>query len=172
MFSKKQLILKILKIAARAVIAAVVAVIVVIFFSQRISKISFSLAEPRATAFFLGKRRETTAQLGEDFKIVGEADKKMNDAFPPTDNILGFVGALETLALRNSLQQSFSFGTPADSGIDYNIILNGNIFIFINYLKDFERLPFFTAISSVSLSAPGGWEGNSTISMRAKVWTK
>lgn len=172
MFSRKQLIIKILKLAARAVIAVIVAAIVVIFFSQRISKISASLAEQRASAFILEKRSETNAQLKEDFKIVGEADKKINDAFPPADNILGFVAALETLALRNSLQQSLGFGAPADSSIDYSITLSGNIFIFINYLKDFEKFPFFTAISSVDLNAPGGWEGNSTISMRAKVYTK
>jgi len=172
MFNKKQLILTIFKISLKAVIATVIAIIIIVFSSQQISKISNSLKEQRTAAFILEKKTETISQLREDFNLVDEADRKISDAFPPADNILGFVTSLENLASQNGLQQTISFGTPADSSIDYNLTLNANIFTLINYLKNFEKLPYFTGISSINLNAPSGWEGNSTISIRAKVYTK
>ena len=152
--------------------AAVVAAIIVVFSGQQIVKISNSLAEQRATAFILEKRSETITQLKEDFKLVGDADKKIENAFPPADNVLEFVAALETLANQNGVSQGLSFSAPVEGSVDYTIAIGGHIFILINYLKNFEKIPYFSAISSVSLNAPGGWEGNSTISLKAKVYTR
>ena len=173
MFNKKQLIFSILRILAKAGIAVVVAAVVVGFSSRQISKISDSLAEQRAAVFTLERRNETVSQIREDFKIIGNADAKIEAAFPSRDNIIEFVTALERTASQNAVQQSLSFGVPVNNSIDYGINLTANINTLINYLKTFEKLSYFTAVSSVNLSASSaGWESNSSISMRAKVYAK
>ncbi len=173
MFNKKQLILTILKILAKAGIAVVVAAVVMGFSSRQISKISDSLAEQRAAAFTLERRNETVSQIRDDFKIIGNADAKIAAAFPSRDNIIEFVTALEGVASQNAVQQSLSFGVPVANSVDYGINLTANINTLISYLKTFEKLPYFTAVLSIGLNSPsGGWENNSSVSMRAKVYAK
>lgn len=154
--------------------AAVAAAVVIFFSSSQISKISQTIREQRISAFVLEKRSETIFQLREGFRVIGDADKKIEEALPPAENILGFVAGMENLASQNSVQQILSFSVLADKIIDYNINLNVNISSLINYLKNFEKLPYFTGISSINLSASsvGGWEENSAVSLRAKFFIR
>ena len=147
------------------------AILLIIFFSQQIVKISNSLFEQRATAFILERRNDAIGQLREDFKAIGESDNKIKNAFPPADNILDFISAMETLANSHSIPQSLRFGALAGDYIDYNIQLNANISIFINYLKSFEKLSYFTSISGISLSSSGDLMGDSAISLGARIYT-
>ncbi|MEK9154834.1 MAG: hypothetical protein AAB596_02090 [Patescibacteria group bacterium] len=171
--SKNKVFTIIFKNFLKAVAAIIIAIIALLFFSRQIVKISESLAEQRASAFILEKKNDVITQLSEDFNLIGDADKKIENAFPPAENILGFVAALETLSNQTSLNQVLSFGTPVVSSIDYNIKLSGNISNLISYLKRFEKLPYFTEISSINLSASSGnWENDSLISLEAKIHTK
>lgn len=174
MFNRKQLIIKILKNLLKAGVAVLVAVIVIFFSGRQISKISQTVSEQRISAFILEKRSETIFQLRDGFKVIGNADKKIEESLPLAENILGFVAGLENLASQNSVQQILSFSVPADKVIDYNINLSANISVLINYLKNFEKLPYFTGISSINLSASsvGGWEENSAVSLKAKVFIR
>ena len=175
MFTKKQLLIKIFKNVLKAGVAIAVAASIVIFTGEQISKISNSLIEQRTAAFILEKRSETISRLAKDFVTVGNTDEKIKNAFPPVDNILGFVATLENLFVQNSIQGTYSFGTPSEAGdyIDYGLNINANIFSLINYLKSFENLPYFTRILSIGLGAQGnGWEGNSLVSLRAKIYTR
>ncbi len=173
MFNRKQLIFSILRILAKAGIAVVVAAVVVGFSSRQISKISDSLAEQRAAVFTLERRNETVSQIREDFKIIGNADVKIETAFPSRDNIIEFVTALERAASQNAVQQSLSFGVPIANSIDYGINLTSNINTLISYLKTHEKLPYFTAVLSIGFNAPsGGWENNASVSMRAMVYAR
>lgn len=165
----------ILKNALKAGAAIAVAAFVIIFTGKQIGKISDSLAEQRTATFILEKRSETISRLAKDFETVGNADEKIKNAFPPVDNILDFVAALENLSVQNSIQGTYSFGTPseAEGFIDYGLNINANIFSLINYLKSFENLPYFTGISGITLGAQSnGWEGNSSVSLRAKIYTR
>ena len=173
MFNKKQLFFIILKNLARAGVVIFVAVLVIIFFSKQISKISHSIAEQRALSFVLEKRNETLEALRKDFEIIDGADDQIQGALPPADNILDFVSDLEDLGDTSSLNQTFAFESPNNSVINYSISISADIFSFIKYLKDFEKLPYFTSITGMNLSAPhGDWNGNSVISLRSKVYIK
>lgn len=174
MFSKKQLIIKILKNLLKAGVAVAVAIIVIFFTGRQISKISQTINEQRISAFILEKRSETISQLKEGFRVIGSADKKIEESLPPAENILGFVAALENLASQNSIQQILNFSAPAEKIIDYNINLSANISVLINFLKNFEKIPYFTGISSINLSASpvGGWEENSAVSLKAKFFIR
>jgi len=174
MFNKKQLIIKILKNLLKAGVAVAVAAVVVFFAGKQISEISQTIREQRISAFVLEKRNETIFQLREGFKVIGDANTKIEESLPLAENILGFVVSLENLANQNSVQQILNFSAPIGKSIDYNINLNANISSLINYLKNFEKLPYFTGISSFNLSAPsvGGWEGDSAIFLKAKVFIR
>jgi hypothetical protein len=156
-------------------LAVLFAIFIVIFSSKQIQKISVSLAEQRLASFILEKKSETISQLTKDFKLIGDAEDRIKNAFPPVDNILDFVSAMENLLIQNSIQGTASFNSPPESGeyIDYNISLNAGVGFLINYLKGFEKLPFFTGITSINLNAQGGgWDGNSAVSIRSRVYTR
>jgi hypothetical protein len=88
------------------------------------------------------------------------------------------VDAMESLAKKNSFKQNLTFNQPTAvtdiSGplsltlINFNVTIeDANINTFINYLKDFEGLPYFASIDSINYlgSNDNGWENNSTINI-------
>lgn len=181
MFAKRQLTLIILKAAAKAGAAIIVGAIIVSFFSGEIQKISKSLAEKRQLSFALEKRSEIIAALQKDISTVNFGNQTMENAFPQIDNTLIFISALEKITAENSLRQSLRFGIPAPSSfqsrlnlyeMDYNIDISGGMDSFVKYLKSFETLPYFSGISEISVGSPAGWNNDSTISMRAKLYVK
>lgn len=180
--NRKKTISIILKHLLRAFIALAISSALIFIISRQISKIGNSLMENKKLSFIFEKRNETIKKLRQDFEMIGGNAQKMQNALPPADNILEFVGALESLSAQNSLAQSLKFDTPVDfssvqdgnlkiSTVDYNINLNGNIFILLNYLRSFEKLPYFTGISFFNLSG-SNWENNSSISMKARLYVK
>lgn len=184
MINKKQLLTAILKYTLKTGGIVTVAVILVIFVSKQITKIANSLQEKMVLSSVLERRNETSLKLREDFKKVGEKDKKIEAALPSADNILEFVGILESLAKGHSLNQTVKFNSPVPlaaavndlklSSIDYNIVLDGNISTLVDYVKDFEKLPYFSGISSITVNAtpPEGWGGKSSIFIQAKLYVK
>lgn len=167
-------------------VAIVLAIIIIFFFSNRISKVSNSLAEKKKISFILEKRNSNLEKIKEGFSALEESafDGKniIEEALPPINNILGFTSALKDLASQNSLQQSLKFSSPIPLqevgkiniySIDYAITLNGGISSLINYLKSFEKMPYFSGISEITLNAPPtGWESNSSILMKAKLYAQ
>lgn len=183
MFEKRILIFTIGKYILRAIGAVSIAVLIVFFLSTHISRIGDALSEKRKLAFLIESRQEVASLLRETFNQIGDSDSKIERALPPADNILEFVGALESLANQYGLVQTFQFSTPVSmpqngqrpiSSTDYTLQLNGNIFTLLSYLKDFEALPYFSGISSISLTAPAdrGWEGQSLITIKAQLYVQ
>lgn len=184
MFQQKQLTLTIIKKLSRALVALVIAVLIVVFLSGQIDKIGSGIQKKRTLSYILEKRTETIDNLRLSFTKVGDVDKRIKDALPTADNILDFVAALESLAASTSLQQSTRFGSPVPtaissggitlSAIDYSTTLNGNVATLTNYLKGFEKLPYFSSITAISINAGSskGWDGDSTVSIQAKVYTR
>lgn len=158
---------------AKAAAAVILASLACVFLAAKIDKVSRSLQQQRILTLVMEKRSETLSKLKDDFKITGGAEEKINDALPPADNILDFVAALEALAKDNSVVQILSFESPSNLTINYGINISGNVDSLINYLKDFEKLPYFTGVSGLNLTAPNGdWRSNSSATLAAKVYTK
>jgi len=184
MINEKRLIFNIIENVLAGVGAVILAAILVSVFSRQISKISNSVFEKQAVALALQQRSENLLELKKDLEITGNIDKKIESAFPTTDNILEFVSALESLASQYSIVQNLKFGniTPTSfilddtpiSMIDYTLTLDGNIQILTKYLEAFEKLPFFTEIKSITLSSydVSGWTGNLQIIIQAKVYVR
>lgn len=180
MLKERELILTIGRNLLKAAATAIAAVFLVLFLSGQISKISESIVKNKRTTFLLEKRTETLSELRNNLKIIGDNEKKIEEAMPPVDNILDFVAALEAVASENSLQQSLKFGTPVQVtagqiySIDYYVTLNGNVVTLLNYLKRFEQLPYVTGISRINLQAstPRGWEDDSSVSIQGKLYVR
>lgn len=183
MFTTRNLIVLIGRHTAIALTAVAVAVIASFLFAREIARVSGAVIQNRHFATTLEKRTELFSTLAQNAQIVGTNDTLIDNAFVSSDNILEFVTALEKLALKNGATQSFHFETPVPasvsapfplSTIGYTNSLSLNVLTFSNYLKDFDTLPYFTKIESLTITSsdPAGWVGASSISFHATLYTK
>lgn len=163
-----------------AFLSVVVSLIVISFLSRQITHLSNDAQKNRLLASTLEKRTELFTAIKRDSDLVGSNDILIENAFIPSSNILDFVATLEGLSLKNGIVQAFHFDTPSPSTISapfplatitYSNSLSGDLASLSNYLKDFERLHYFTKIESLSISAQdkSGWRGGSTMSYRASI---
>lgn len=160
----------------------IVAVIIVFFLSKEITSISASVAKNRELATVLSERTSLFSNLKKENEIVGSNDTVIKQAFIPSNNILSFVAILKSIALKNGVTQVYSFSTPAPSStgssfpvttIAYQNTVSSNVIIFMNYLKDFEKLPYFTKINSLTItSSQGDWLSGASASFGGTVATE
>jgi hypothetical protein len=183
LFDKKQLFLVILRHIGIALLSIAVAALIGTFLARHIERIAHSLTEQRRLELLLEKRVEITQSMNDNVLLVAENEAKIRAALLPVDNILQFVGMLESVANENSLKQEVHFGVPVAydtpeepmlhaASIDYTASIHGNIFVLANYLKAIEQLPYFAGVNSFTLNASGaeGWRSDSAINLRAKVY--
>lgn len=163
-----------------ALVVSTFAAAVVFFLSDQITKISTRTIKDRHLATMLSERTELLSNLKHQTDIIGSNDEIIKNAFIPSSNILEFVAVLKDLAVKNGITQAFHFSSPAPSSLGtpfplatityQNTISLTNVTSFINYLKEFEKLPYFTKIDSLSItSQKGDWRTESTISFSATV---
>jgi len=169
--------------AAIAALAIIVAFVLTFFTGKAIIKISDSLAQKEKLSRVLAIKLDNIQQIKNSLGLLGDNDKKIQAAYLPADNILGFVNALESVAKQNSLKQNLRFGdfspVATVNGIslvktDYVIGLDGTITTLRAYLDQLEGLPFITQIGAVSLlaSPPNGWNGDSNINIKASLYAQ
>lgn len=183
MFTKRNLFMLLGKHAIIAVSAILVAIISVWLISREITRVSDTVVKNRQLAEKLGHRTELFSVLEHDADIVGENDAVIESAFPQAENLPEFIVVLENLASKNNTTHAFhlaSFaGAPQSapfplSSIEYQDSVSLNIYSFVKYLKDFENLPYFTKINSLSFTSQGstGWRGAGSASFSATLYAK
>ena len=183
MFTKRNLIVLFGKHAIVAIASVVITIIVVWVLLGEIARISDSVLKNRQLADKLSHRTELFSVLARDADIVGTNDVVIEHAFVPADNILGFVSALENVSIKNNTIPSFHFSTPVASSIpapfpissiEYQNSASLDVYALMAYLKDFESLPYFTKINSLSFTSQGstGWRGPGSVSFNATLYTK
>ena len=191
MFTKRQLKIGIIKQLTRALIFVTIASIAIYILGGQISKIGQMAKENRTAAAILEQKNQMASEIKADLVSIGDGDKKIEEAFIKTENIIEFINSLEKIALNNGLEQTLKFGNPvpiveqaaeseenktADAlelmKVEYDIKLRGGVEDFNNYLQDFEKLPYFTGISSIAITASPttGWEKQTTISIMAQLY--
>src|SRR3989344_740787 len=112
MLNRKQTI-QILVLLARPAAAITVAVIAILFISQQINGITESAKERRTLYAILQRRTETVDKIKADINLAGDTNiKKLEDAFPLSDNIIDFIVSLDNIAAKNTVKQTMNFGTP------------------------------------------------------------
>jgi hypothetical protein len=146
-------------------------------------RVADSVVFNRNLASTLKNKIESSTIFEKDVKIIGDNNILISNAFIPSDNILEFINVLDDLASHKSIPQTYNFGTPVPasiagpfplSTISYTNSLTTNLLGLSNYLKDFAKLPYFTQIQSINITAQdiSGWNGTSTVSMNTVVFTK
>lgn len=159
------------------------AILIIIILSKEITKISDNVVKNQKLANMLTERTTLLEKLKQDVNIIGTNDMLINNAFIPSNNIIEFISALDSISLKNSITQAFHFSSPVESTIsspfpistiDYNNSLSSNLPTFIRYTKDLEKLPYFTKINSLNITSQDatGIQGNSPISFQATLYTK
>lgn len=176
-----------IKLAEKAIILTIIIVAAIMaarYLIQHIKKINLTMQENKKAGYLLENRERINENIQKNFSSVDpNYEKKISAALPSIYNVLPFVEALESLAKKNSLQQTINFGQPlpADGipgplslvSLDFNISLTGgNIETFTAYLKDFEKLSYFTTINSISLTSASGWQDNSSISLSGRLYAQ
>jgi hypothetical protein len=183
MFTRKNLLLLIGRNALIALGVVAISFTAIVFLSKEIERVSDNVVKNRNLANMLEKRTTLFSLLKKDALIVGNGDTIITNAFIPSNNILEFIASLESIALKNGVTQSFRFESPTSSSLEapfpiatigYSNSLNANVLTFSNYLKDFERLPYFTKIENITITSQDktGWQSASTASFRASLYTK
>lgn len=183
MFTTRKLLMLIGRHATIAISAILIAITASYFLAREIIKISDAVIQNRRLATTLEKRTEIFSTLARNTHIIGTNDMLIDNAFIPSDNILEFISALESLALKNGVTQSFRFENPIPAAIStsfplstigYSNNLSINVSNLTNYLKDFEGLPYFTKINSLTITSGDatGWRGASNVLIGATLYTK
>lgn len=191
MFTRKQLKMELVKHLIKALVFIIISAIAIYMFSGQIAKIGQAAKQNRTAISILEKKNELAAELKNDLLMIGDGDKKVREAFIKADDIVKFVNNLEEIAKNNSFEQTLKFGNPIpdlneqvpEEGneipktfkllkVEYDIALKGNFQDFDRYLEEFEKLPYFTDISSiVIMSSPvSGAEEQSSISVKAQLY--
>lgn len=131
----------------------------------------------------LKRRTELFSVIENDAKIIGNNDALIEKAFIPSNNISEFINALDSIVNDDKIKQTYRFETPIQStttdpintsSIPYTNNINLNISELSTYLKNFEKLPYFTKIESLNISAQNksGWKESSSINFKASLVTK
>lgn len=183
MFTSKNLLLLIGRNAIISIVAILIAAVSVILLSSQIKRMSDSVVLNHRLQEELQKRTGLLEVLKRDLQVVGTNDTKIEDAFITSDNILGFVGALDRLAVKNSLAQVYSFDTPVPSAIpspfpistiSFSNSFNATMPAFSSYLAKLNQLPYYTRVDALSITSqdPLGWQGPSTVTYHAILFTR
>jgi len=149
------------------------------FLSKQINKINLSMAEKKDMDYLISNREEVNNRIKTDFlEVDPDYQTKIDNALPSVYNVLSFVDVMESLAKKYSFKQTLNFNQPtpvtdvsgpvALTAINFNLtITDTNIDTFINYLQDFEKLPYFTSIDNISYlgNSASGWQNNSSINI-------
>src|SRR3989344_1291608 len=183
MFTIKNLLILIGRNMAIALAAVAVSLFAIFFLTKQIEHISETVALNHRLANELEKRSGLFEVLKRDAQIIGINDIRIENAFPPSNNILEFINILDSLAAKIGIAQTYRFETPVSSAISdsfpmstilYTNSFGTNVPTFLNYLKEFEKLPYFTNIEGLNISSQDniGWLGASAVSLRASLYTK
>ena len=183
MFTLKNILKLILRNTLVSLAVVFISIVGIIVISKKINNIS-SVAVSNHRLDVEQKREANVFEtFNTDVQIIGTNYTNIENAFIPSDNILGFINTLDNLLNTNVVKQVYNFETPIDSTvsgpfsistISYSDGFVTNFSNFSNYLKEFEKLPYFTKIDNFSISSQdkNGWLGASNISFRATLYTK
>jgi len=158
----------------------------VFLLDRQITNMSAAIQKNKELSATLTHRSEVLSQIQKEYGEVSAHEQVIRHALLPTDNILEFTEALDSIAAKYALNPTVSFGSPiltpttinngkqTIASIDLGITLSTNLFIFLEYLKDIERLPYFMNIDDIAITARGesGWQGESTQVIHATFYTQ
>jgi hypothetical protein len=183
--SKQQVIVKILTSSLKGLTFVLFAFILSWFFVSKIKNISDSLHTQKRLTLILQTKQSYKNTLMEEYEQIKKHIPSIENALPKDENILDFLSAIESISKQQSVEQNLKFtGTaPAEesspefpiNSLSFTYTANGNIFVAIETLKAFEKLPFSSKIEGFSISSPAtkeGWKETSSFIIQGKLYAR
>jgi len=171
----------IIKLLALVVIIIAISTSVVFILKNKIENRATQLQEKRNMLEILEKRDENFLELKSANKLVEKNLPTIKDMLPDEKNIEKFVTTLENIATKTNNNQVLIFNPienskPAGEKIDsleFSITLIGNSYSFINYLEEFEKLPYFIEIKNVVIKNNSGIaNNNSQMNLKLEIYIR
>lgn len=184
MFTTKKLYTIILRNLFIALFFIVASLLCVLWTSKKIETLTETISLNQKLKVQLKERSELISVLEKDVQIVGNNNIIIKESFVPAENISSFINDLDKLAAQNSINQIYRFETPKPSdlsgliqisSINYTNNMTTDLTSLLNYLKNFENMPYFTKIEGINISSQDkalGWLGQSSVSFKAVLLTK
>ena len=163
--TRKKIILKIIIDLLLTIVVAAAAWLLVSFFQKKITAISRKIQEKKIITYNLNNRDQNSAKISKELERLDKNWLAVVEAgLPYIDDTAPFVDSMESLRRKYGLSGSIELGAPellpktaGQLPIDrfaYKLVLtDGNLNTVINYLKDFERMQFFTGLNSLSFNS-------------------
>jgi hypothetical protein len=156
----------------------------VYFLIQQIKKINTSITEKKKMDYFISNREQINNRIKDNLADTNPAYQDIiSESIPSVYNILALVDSLENLSKKYSFKQTLNFNQPVPASeisgpitlmlINFNITLDEvGVDSFNEYLKDFERLPYFISINSINYigNSSNGWQDSSSININGSLY--
>lgn len=179
-YLNKNLLKQIKKPLIRAVIFLTISLAGCLYFAGQLIDVSESARSKREILFLSQNSQEQFALLKEDFQKISPHIEKVENLFPSSENLLPFINAMENLAISAGVGQTFRFESaglqPVPSlnlnKITFNVIINGNMSQFLNYLQKLEKIPYFVQIDSLNLTTSQNLESQGQMIVRGSLYVR
>lgn len=162
MIDKKQLSIILAKNIAIIVLTVVIASLAVFSIAAKMTAVRSLVVVQKKQALEMSRRGETYAKLQSDFSTIGDAEAKIAQALPLSDDISEFVSFMNSFGTQNGVNQSVHFTTSGARGaengvaaIDYSLGIVATGAQLVSYLQHFERIPYVTVITGLTISSTG-----------------
>lgn len=171
----------IIKLSALIAIIIIIATAVVFVLKNKTEDRAARLQEKRNMLEILESRDENFLDLKNTNELVKKNLPIIEKMLPDEKNIEKFVITLENIAAKTNNNQILVFNPienskPAGEKIDsleFSITLIGNSYSFINYLEEFEKLPYFTEIKNITIKNNSGIANNdSQMNLKSDIYIK
>ena len=171
----------IIKLSVLTVAIVVISMSVVFILKNKIEDKTAQLQEKRNMLEVLEKRDENFLELKSTNKLVEKNLLIIEKMLPDEKNIEKFVTMLENIAAKTNTDQVLFFD-PIESAkpvgekinsLEFSITLMGNFYSLINYLEEFEKLPYFIKIKNVTIeNSLGIANNNSQLNLKSEIYIK
>ncbi|HEX8994345.1 MAG TPA: hypothetical protein VF803_03775 [Candidatus Paceibacterota bacterium] len=157
---------ELLKDTAIVIASVAIALVACTMLLSKMNGIRSSVDESRSAIQKAAAQRADYAQMNAILAQIGSSDAQIKNAFPPVDDISGFMSFMTAFGIQNGVQESFhlSASTPSPvadgvfpiSKVAYSISVQSKTLTdTLNYLRNFETVPYMTGLTDGLTVTPG-----------------
>jgi hypothetical protein len=161
----------------------------IIFYSWRqINSKAAALQSQQNLIYLANQQLKMSSDLERQWPEIAPNIAKINAMLPQATDLLGFMGALESIAQASGVQQTIKFQNqnassvpvnipgqiqPSTKGgsVDFSVELKGNLSQINTYLANVEQAPYFTKVIDVNITGGQGADNQDSATIGMKVYT-
>jgi len=161
----------------------------VIFYAYRmISSKAINLANQQNLIYLANQQIKMSSDLQRQWSEISPNIAKIEAMLPASNDLLGFMGALEGIAQASGVQQTIRFQTqnatstpvnlpgqtqtPGKGGsVNFSVELKGSLDQITTYLTNVQNAPYFTEVTDVNITGGQGADNQYSATIGMKVFT-